>query len=141
MEVAKTADLAFKGIQGLIRRLKELEQHIQEINKELQSLEADWGGKPAWIEIKWVKNKIGRKYFYPYLRVLEQGPDGTVIKRSIYIGWKNLAEIEKRVRDNRRFRQLMKELQRLYGEYQRLQRRLERIKRWLEEARIWSDLE
>jgi len=138
LELCRTADLAFKGIQGLLKRIKEIEKRISEIQKELQNLEAYWGGKPAWIEIKWVLNKYGRKYFYPYLRILERQPDGTVVKKSIYIGWRNLDEVEKLVRDNRRFRQLMKELQRLYSEYQRLQRRLEKIRRWLEEARIWG---
>ena len=105
--------------------VREMEE-IEWIEKEIESLEAEEseivremaGLEPleGCIEYKWVKNKIGRRYWYFYLR--RKRGEHLI---SIYIGKKIPEELIKAKADREKLRMLKKKLrevrERLKGLY------------------------
>ena len=90
-----------EGKEWIENRIGELEAEEEEIVREIAELKPLEG----CIEYKWVLNKIGRKYWYFYLRRLE----GDRL-RSIYIGRQIPDELIEAKRDRERLRELNRKL-------------------------------
>jgi len=82
-------------------RIRELEAEEEEIVREIAELKPLEG----CIEYKWVLNKIGRKYWYFYLRRLENDT-----LKSIYLGKKVPEELIEAKRDRERLKELNRKL-------------------------------
>ena len=111
-----------KEIEWINHRIARLEDEESEIVREIAELEPLEG----CIEYKWVLNKIGRKYWYFYLRRLE----GDRL-RSIYIGKKVPEELIKARKDREILRELNRRLKRVREQlktYYRMKAKKERKK-------------
>ena len=91
-------------IKSLEKRLEELETEREEIIRKMSELSPLRG----CIEYKPVKNKIGKKYYYFYLRRLENGR-----LRSIYLGREIPEWLMKAANDREKLRAYKQELKRI----------------------------
>jgi len=102
-------------LKGIERRLQELEERRQRLLDEISSLRPGSGT----LEYKWVLNKVGRKYYYWYLRVRK----GSSL-RSIYLGKRVPDKIFLQIEDRKRLRELQRELDSISEEIMKLQKKL-----------------
>lgn len=86
------------------RELKEIDEKEREINDEIAKLSP----RKGTLVYKWVKNKVGKKYWYWYLHVRENGKT-----RSIYLGSTIPPEIAQGIEDRRRLHALSAKLKML----------------------------
>jgi len=100
-------------IESLEARLEELETEREKIVREMSELKPLVGH----IEYKYVLNKIGKKYYYFYLRRLEDGK-----LRSYYLGKEIPDSLIKARNDRYRLRALKDELKRIERQIRSIER-------------------
>jgi len=117
--------LAEERVEAVKRRLdevfsmlKELERRRDAILEEMSKLSAMEG----CLEYKPVKNKVGRTYYYWYLRVYSGG-----VLKSIYLGKQVPEHILKDLADREKLRQLKRELNQVAERITKIYRALARI--------------
>ncbi len=110
-----------RELERVLEREKELEKKREEVLGELSNLKP----KRGTLEYKWVKNKVGEKYRYWYLRTYEKGK-----LRSIYLGAKIPEELLEGIQDRKRAQKLQREL----AEIEKELRRIEKAKKEIERA-------
>ena len=109
-------------IQGIEGRLRELEARRQRLLEEISKLRPGSGT----LEYKWVLNKVGKRYYYWYLRV-RQGNS----LRSIYLGKRVPPELLRGAADKKKLKELQRQLDDVTREIIKLQRKLQRACRAL----------
>jgi len=112
-EIKQRLDLTLKEIEEITTKLEEYHRELNELSP-----------LRGTIEYKWVRNKVGKKYWYYYLRVYDGGK-----LRSIYLGPRIPQEIVKRARDRVEFRELDYKIR-------NLSQRLDKLMTSLSEARF-----
>lgn len=103
-------------LKMLVNELEELEKKMDEIRKEMERLENE-GLAKGWVELKWVRNKVGQRYYYYYYCYRKNGK-----KVSIYLGHEIPEDLRKKLENYRRYRSLKSKL-----------RSLEEKKAWIKE--------
>jgi len=98
--------------------LKELEKRRDEILDEMSRLSAVGG----CLEYKPVRNKVGKVYYYWYLRVYDGGK-----LRSIYLGKHIPEHIVRGMAEREKLRELKKELEQVAERITKIYRALARI--------------
>lgn len=121
-------------VTNLVKELEELDRQIEKLKEEYDAIKSLFGFKEKDIKSKsfiiskrWVKNKSGKKYFYYYLVVKENGR--VVYQR--YLGKKIPKQAQVLVDAKKRAKEIKKELERLKGEKERKIRLLKTIHGWL----------
>jgi len=102
-------------VDVLLEELKKLEEEEQKLLEELAKLKPLKG----YLEFKWVRNKIGRKYWYWYLRWREGGK-----LKSMYIRIDVVPELMEREKDKAKAKQIIKKLKLIRREKMRIYRKL-----------------
>jgi len=113
---------SLSSVGYLLEAYRELLEEKNTITKELDEIYSKYSPIKGSLVYKWVKNKIGKKYWYWYLHVKEGNRT-----RSIYIGAKVPKEIIKSINERARIR-------RLEARLRYITERMEKI----EEALSWS---
>jgi len=111
-----------RRIHEITERISELERRREVLLNELTKLRPLKGT----IEYKWVLNKIGKRYYYYYLRVYDNGK-----LRSIYLGPTIPEDIWQGKKDRAKARAIQAELRRINKELISLYRKLARIRNLL----------
>ena len=112
-----------RKLKELLDYEEELEKRRDEILEELSNLKPK---KKGTLEYKWVKNKVGEKYRYWYLRTYEKGK-----LRSIYLGAKIPEELLEGIQNRKRAQKLQRELSRIEKELKKIERARKEIERAL----------
>jgi len=102
----------FEELRRVLDRKKELESRLDQILEEMKKLKPEHGT----LEFKWVKNKAGRRYYYWYLRVWEDGR-----LKSIYLGSSVPSELIRGIEDRKKLRELKRELELVTKELRKIQ--------------------
>ena len=98
-------------LRGVLERKKELEERQRELLEKMRELTPQSGS----LEYKPVRNKIGRTYYYWYLRVWS----GDKLK-SIYLGKTIPPKVLKGIADRKMLKQLESELKEVNAELVRI---------------------
>ena len=104
-------EMVMEELDETFKRIAEIDKEIDAILKEIRSLNPARGS----LVYKWVKNKVGKKYWYWYLHL--HTTEGT---RSIYIGHWVPEGLMAGFRDRARLRYLQRKLKALRKERERL---------------------
>lgn len=109
-------------IQRIVKELEKIDEEIEELEKQIKEIE-EQGVLQGWIEWKWVKNKVGKKYWYYYYRYRVNGKC-----KSVYIGKFVNPEISQAISRNRIVKALRRRIKILQEERARLLAELERLR-------------
>jgi len=109
-------------IQRIVKQLEAIDQEIEEIQKQIEEIESQ-GTLSGWIEWKWVRNKVGKKYWYYYYRYRSGGK-----VKSVYIGKFVNPELRQAISRNRIVKALRRRIKVLQEEKARLLSELERLR-------------
>jgi len=116
-------------IDSIIEDLRRLRERVREIDKR-RALIAEKIGKllyhKGYLERKPIRGRNGKTYYYWYLRYYENGR-----KRSKYVGKEVSEELERLLRNWRRYKMLAKRLRELQRELERIEKAIERADRAL----------
>ena len=113
----------------VVRKLKELLDYEEELTKRRDEILEELSNlkpKRGTLEFKWVRNKIGEKYRYWYLRTYEKGK-----LRSIYLGAKIPEDLLEGIQNRKRAQKLQRELSRIEKELKKIERARKEIERAL----------
>lgn len=105
-------------MSAIEREIKKIEKEIEELKKLLQKIEEE-GTLSGWIEYKWVKNKVGAKYWYYYYRYRDNG-----VVKSVYLGKHVSQSIARRISNSRMKRWLERRITKLERELEMLRKSL-----------------
>jgi len=100
-------------LSSIKQKLEELYEEYEKIVREMSMLEPLQG----CIEYKYVFNKIGKKYYYFYLRRLENGK-----LKSIYLGKEIPEWLMKAANDREKLRAYKNELKRIEKQIKTIER-------------------
>ena len=99
-------------LQEVLKRKEELERRREEVLNEMSKLKPEKGS----LEYKYVINKVGKRYYYWYLRKWENGR-----LRSIYLGSSVPDSLIKSIKDRKKLRELQRELRAIEYELRKIQ--------------------
>ena len=111
-----------REIQRIVKELEKIDEEIEEIQKQIEEIESQ-GTLSGWIEWKWVRNKVGKKYWYYYYRYRSGGK-----VKSVYIGKFVNPELRQAISRNRIVKALRRRIKVLQEEKARLLSELERLR-------------
>ena len=103
-------------LQALRDTYEKIEKEIEELQNELMKLSP----KKGWTEYRWVKNKVGKKYWYYYYCYWENGK-----KRSVYLGKRIPSSLLQGFKDRARAKAILARLRSLYEQKIEIVRRIE----------------
>ena len=109
-------------VERIVKELEKIDEEISELEKQIEEIESQ-GVLQGWIEWKWVKNKVGKKYWYYYYRYRVNGKC-----KSVYIGKFVNPEISQAISRNRIVKALRRRIKILQEERARLLAELERLR-------------
>jgi len=112
------------GLRELAETIEKIKARVREIRRERDRLVKELSGlvyQHGWVEYKWVKNKVGNRYYYYYLRFREGKT-----KRSVYLGKQIPPRIMELMRNKERARAIYKRLKELDKEERELLKRIDR---------------
>jgi len=107
MGLEERIDNLIRTLEKLKARADRIEREIYELQKELMRLSPQRG----WVEWRWVKNKIGKKYWYYYYCYWENGK-----KRSVYLGKRIPSSLLQGFKDRARAKAIIRRIRELHGE-------------------------
>ena len=99
-------------LKRVLERKKVLESRRDQLLNEMSKLKPEKGS----LEYKYVINKVGKRYYYWYLRKWENGK-----LRSIYIGHSIPHSLLKSIKDRKKLRELQRELRAIEHELRKIQ--------------------
>lgn len=114
-----------EDLDGLIEVVKELKDKLVRLEKEREALSNMLNGLlyvKGHIERKWVKNKIGKRYYYYYLRYVEGGR-----KRSVYLGKEIPPEVKEKIANYEQFRRIVNRLKEIDQKEQQIREIVRKI--------------
>ena len=109
-------------VERIVKQLEAIDEEISELEKQIKEIESQ-GVLQGWIEWKWVKNKVGKKYWYYYYRYRVNGKC-----KSVYIGKFVNPELRQAISNARIVRALRRRIKILQEERARLLSELERLR-------------
>jgi len=122
--------MMIEGLKKLYQKYEKLRKEISEMEDELQRILTKHGWTEdyvkehvIYINKRWVKNKIGQKYYYFWLVVKHRGE----VIENVYLGSTVRKELEEEVNDFRRAKELLIKIEDLKYYFDRCRKRLREI--------------
>ena len=116
MDFETRIELLIKAIRTLANRKIAIEKEIKDLQSELMKLNPQKG----WVELKPVRNKVGKVYHYWYYRFRENGK-----VRNVYLGHRIPSSLLNGFKDRARAKLITSRLRELYEELIRIERAID----------------